>query len=80
MVYHRSVVDLGPDEVLGAGDDHLGLVSVLDADLVSASPLSDDDSGESVESGEGHSLVDAGVDDDVDLLSCLEGLETFGDG
>ena len=67
-------------EVLGASDDDLGLVPVFHTDLVCGSPLSDDHAGKAVEPGVRHSAVDAGVDDDVDFLSGLEGLESPGDG
>ena len=66
--------------MLGAGDDDLGLSADVDADLVCRSPDAGDDTGKSVEPGVRHSLVDGGVDDDVDLLSLFESLESPGDG
>ncbi len=67
-------------EVLGAGNDDLGLSADVHADLVSGSSDSGDDTGQSVEPGVRHTVVDAGVDDDVDLFAGLEGLESPGDG
>lgn len=64
--------------MLRSGNDSLGCLSVLNLKEPCSSSLTNDGSGLSVESRVWLSLLNAGVEDDVDLLTLFEVLDALG--
>ena len=64
--------------MLWSGDDDLVGVTVTDGEHPGTAALTDDGTGLSVEAAVGHSLLDAGVTDDMYPVANLKSLDNAG--